>query len=74
MTKEDQAKAVLNSLYGEMKGKAQGMKIIINNKGGYKIVTYENIIAVSERQRDNWKQTITMCATSPVTVKGWAGR
>ena len=50
------------------------MKIIINNMGAYKIVTYKNIIAVSERQRDNWKQMITMCAGSPVKGKGWAGK
>ena len=50
------------------------MKIIINNTGAYKIVTYKNVITVSERQRDNWKQTITMCAVSPVKVKGWAGK
>lgn len=50
------------------------MKIIINNKGGYKICVHKDHIAVSERQRDNWQYTIAMDAVSPVKVKGWAGR
>ena len=54
--------------------RGETMKIIINNTGAYKIVMYKNVITVSERQRDNWKQTITMCAVSPVKVKGWSGK
>lgn len=46
------------------------MKIIINNTGAYKIVTYKNVITVSQRQKDNWHQTISMVATTPVKIKG----
>ena len=50
------------------------MKIVINNTGAYKIVAYKNVLTVSQRQRDNWKQTITTCAVTPVKVKGWCGK
>ena len=50
------------------------MKIIINNTGGYKIVTCKTVITVSQRQRDNWRQTISTCAVTPVKLKGWAGK